>query len=148
MASTPRPKKAVVLLVLVYACITKIDIHISRELIHSTKYNTSATKETLRHLTVVARLLYRQPRRLLGHLQKAQLPTLPPLPLSLSPIVMRRPCHVASVQHMMLMIGSTYHLIWNLVTLGFELISLTSLSNWILSGGVNFISSLSYSVYW
>ncbi len=41
----------------------------------------------------------------------------------------------------------TYHFIWNLVTLGFALISLTSFSKWIFSGGASFISSLSYSVF-
>ena len=42
----------------------------------------------------------------------------------------------------------TYHLIWNLVTLGFVLISRTSLSKRIGSGNASFISSLSYSVFW
>lgn len=44
--------------------------------------------------------------------------------------------------------SGTHHLIWNLVTRGLVLISLTSLSNMIFAGGVSFISSLSYSVFW
>ena len=44
--------------------------------------------------------------------------------------------------------NETHHLIWNLVTRGFVLISRTKRSKRIGSGSASFISSLSYSVFW
>src|ERR1700761_2554598 len=97
------------------------------------------------HLIDARSLHQRRPLR--GRLPREQPPNLQLRLLLLSRIGVRRPCDQTSAIRLRFEAYCTYHFIGNLVTLGFALISLTSFSNWIFSGGADFISSLSYSVF-